>query len=504
MINQRKAGVFLSYTSEVVKMITGLIYTPIMLRLLGQSEYGLYQLVFSVVSYLGLLSMGFGSSYMRFYSRCKAKNDDKEIAKLNGMFLCIFITISAICVVCGIVMLGNMQSIFGEGLTTAEYDTAKVLMALMVLSLAITFPNSVFDCNLMAHERFIFQKSLGLVQSILNPFLTLPLLLLGKGSIGMVCVSTMLTFFCFIVNIIYGFKVTKIRFAFKGLDFSLLREMWIFTFYIFISQIIDQVNWSVDKFLLGRIIGTEAVAVYGVGGQINSMYLQFSTSVSNVFIPSVNKIVAETDDNDELTKLLTKVGRIQFIIMMLILSGFIFVGSAFVEIWAGKEYLEVYYVTLFLIVPVTIPLIQNLGIEIQRAKNMHKSRSLVYLVISICNILISIPFIKAFGATGAAMGTALALIAGNIVFINWYYHFRIKLNMVYFWKSILRILPALLLPIVCGVIFKYLFVINSFLKIAMFTIVYSFIYAISMWLFGFNNYEKQLVTNIVRKITKRG
>ena len=314
----------------------------------------------------------------------------------------------------------------------------------------------------------------------------------------------MLTFFCFIVNIIYGFKVTKIRFAFKGLDFSLLREMWIFTFYIFISQIIDQVNWSVDKFLLGRIIGTEAVAVYGVGGQINSMYLQFSTSVSNVFIPSVNKIVAETDDNDELTKLLTKVGRIQFIIMMLILSGFIFVGSAFVEIWAGKEYLEAYYVTLFLIVPVTIPLIQNLGIEIQRAKNMHKSRSLVYLVISICNILISIPFIKAFGATGAAMGTALALIAGNIVFINWYYHFRIKLNMVYFWKSILRILPALLLPIVCGVIFKYLFVINSFLKIAMFTIVYSFIYAISMWLFGFNNYEKQLVTNIVRKITKRG
>ena len=69
MINQRKTGVVLSYAGELVKILVSLIYTPIMLRLLGQSEYGLYQLVYSVVSYLSLLSLGFGSSYLRFYSR---------------------------------------------------------------------------------------------------------------------------------------------------------------------------------------------------------------------------------------------------------------------------------------------------------------------------------------------------------------------------------------------------------------------------------------------------
>ena len=66
-ISQKKAGVVLSYASQAVQIISGLIYTPIMLRILGQSEYGLYQLVYSVVSYLGLLSMGFNASYMRFY-----------------------------------------------------------------------------------------------------------------------------------------------------------------------------------------------------------------------------------------------------------------------------------------------------------------------------------------------------------------------------------------------------------------------------------------------------
>lgn len=89
-INQRKAGVILSYAGEIVKILVNLVYTPIMLRLLGQSEYGLYQLVYSVVSYLSLLSLGFGSSYLRFYSRYKAQNDEDGVAKLNGMFILIF------------------------------------------------------------------------------------------------------------------------------------------------------------------------------------------------------------------------------------------------------------------------------------------------------------------------------------------------------------------------------------------------------------------------------
>ena len=375
-------------------------------------------------------------------------------------------------------------------------------MILMILSLSITFPNSVFDCNLTAHEEFIFQKGLGLAQSILNPFLALPLLLLGKGSVGMVLVSTFLTIAYFIINSLYSIKKLKMRFIFRGFQFSLLKEMWIFTFFIFISQIIDQVNWSVDKFLLGRLIGTGAVAVYGVGGQINSMYLQFSTAVSNVFVPTVNKIVAEDNDNKKLTDIFTKVGRIQFFIMILVLSGFIFVGKPFVNMWAGDSYSEAYYVTLFLIVPVTVPLIQNLGIEIQRAKNMHKSRSLVYLAISVVNIIISIPLIKAFGAIGAAMGTAVALVAGNIIFINWYYQKRIELDIRYFWKSILRATPSVCIPCVIGVMITSFLTIQTPMQLAIFVLIYASIYALSIWFFGFNDYEKGLVKTVVSRFTK--
>ena len=502
-INQKKSGVILSYTSEAIKILTSLIYTPIMLRLLGQSEYGLYQLVYSVVSYLSLLSLGFGSSYMRFYSRYKAKDDEDEIAKLNGMFMLIFCSISVICVLCGVVMIGNIRAIFGTGLTDAEYDTARVLMALMIINLAITFPNSVFNCSVTAHEQFFFQKILIVLQNLLNPFLTLPLLIMGYGSIGMVSVTTTLTFAVFISNMFFCSKRIHIRFSFHGLQFSLLKEMWVFTFFIFLNQIIDQVNWSVDKFLLGRLSGTTAVAVYGVGGQINTMYTQFSTSISNVFVPRVNNVVATSGDDQELTSLFTRVGRVQFIVLALILTGFGFFGQPFIKFWAGDGYENAYYVAMLLIAPVTVPLIQNLGIEIQRAKNMHKTRSVVYFCIAIANVFISIPLIRLSGPSGAALGTAISLIAGNIFFMNWYYQKRIGLDMFYFWKSIAKFIPALIIPAIVGIVMNLFISMDSLIVLFACIVVYAVIYCASMWFLGMNDYEKKLIMGPVNRILKR-
>lgn len=474
-----------------------------MLRLLGQSEYGLYQLVYSVVSYLSLLSLGFGSSYLRFYSRYKAQKDEDGVAKLNGMFMIIFCLISLICVGCGIVMLANIRSIFGTGLTENEYVTARILMGLLIMNLALTFPNSVFNCVITANEKFLFQKLLILLQNIFSPFLTLPLLLMGYGSVGMVLVTTFLTLVVLISNMLFCFKKLHIRFCLKKIQISLLKELWIFTFFIFLNQIIDQINWSVDKFLLGRLSGTIAVAVYGVGSQINTLYLQFSTSISNVFVPKVNRVVAETNDNVLLTDIFTKVGRIQFIVLGLILSGFIFFGYPFIKMWAGNEYKDAYVVAILLIAPVTVPLIQNLGIEIQRAKNMHKARAIVYLFIAIANIFISIPLIRMCGPTGAALGTTISLVAGNIIFMNWYYHVRMGLNMFHFWREIANFIPALIVPCMVGIIIAKFADITNVISLGVFAIVYTAVYGISIYFLGMNDSEKKLVEESVGKILRK-
>lgn len=473
-----------------------------MLRLLGQSEYGLYQLVYSVVSYLSLLSLGFGSSYMRYYSIKKANNDEEGIAKLNGLFMIVFLIMAGVALICGYFMVQNSIAILGNKLTDAENTKAKVLMALLVINLAITFPDSIYNCIITANERFFFQKLLIVITNIASPLITLPLLIAGDGSVGMVSATTGLTVATFLIHIIYCHKKLNIKFTFDHPDFKLLGSLGKFTFFIFLNQIIDQINWSVDKFVLGRVAGTTAIAVYGVGAQLNTLYVQLSSSISNVFVPQVNRIVAESDDNNALTKLFTKIGRIQFLLLALVLTGLIFFGKTFIPIWAGQGYEDSYYVMLLLIIPVTVPLIQNIGVEIQRAKNKHQVRSVVYFFVAVINVLISIPLAKTYGPIGAALGTAITMVGGNVIFMNWYYQHGIGLNMKYFWGKIFFLSRGLLIPVIVGILIERFVPMNHLGMIAFLVIIYTIIYVVSMWKFGMNKYEKDLARGMIRRFSR--
>lgn len=501
--NQLKIGIVLSYISIGVNMIIQLVYTPVMLRLLGQSEYGLYQLVNSTVSYLSLLSLGFGSSYIRFFYRYRAQDDQNSISKLNGLFIIVFLCISFITIIAGLFLVKNTNYIFGKSLSINELTTAKILMIIMIFNIALTFPASVFESYVTAHEQFFFQRVISLLRSVLNPFLTLPLLLLGYKSVSLVVITSILTIFSFLINVWYCLTKLGMKFYFKAIDYHLLLEIAGFSFFIFINQIIDQINWNVDKFILGIYSGTAGVALYSLGSTINTVYLNFSTSISNVFVPKINKMILGNKNMNDVDNIFIKVGRIQFYILLLILTGFIFIGIPFMSIWGGQEYVDSYYVTLLLIIPVTIPLIQNLGIEIQRAMNKHKFRSIVYLFIAILNILISIPLCKLYGAIGSALGTCLSLLLGNGLIINWYYHTKMKMNMLKFWKEILSIIPSLILPILFGIFIVSFFEITTIYSVCLFAIIYSIIYFICVYNFAFNNFEKDLLHSIIHRFYKK-
>lgn len=499
-INQLKAGAVLSYFSMGIGFFISIIYTPIMLRLLGQSEYGLYNLVASVVSYLGLFSFGFGSAYIRYYSRYRVKQDQENIAKLNGMFLIIFVFIGLVAFLAGLLLVFNIDVILGNKISSSELSTAKILMGILAFNIALSFLASVFNSYITANEQYIFQKVIQIIKVVVSPFVILPILLMGYKSIGMVIATTTINVLIEIVNIIFCFKKLKIRFAFNQFDFLLMREMTVFSSFIFMNMVIDQINWNVDKYILGRYRGTVSVAVYGIAAQLNTYYLSLSTAISSVFIPRVHRIVATTNNNKELTELFTRIGRVQFLILSLIFLGFIFFGKPFINFWAGPNYSESYYIALILIISATIPLIQNIGIEIQKAKNMHHFRSWVYLFIALLNITISIPLAKMYGGIGTALGTAISLIIGNGLIMNIYYSKRVMLNIKYFWYQILKIIPSLLPPVIIGIITLAFVESYNILTLLLCIFLFTLVFCLSIWFMGMNQYEKSLIGEPIKRI----
>lgn len=135
-----KSGFILSYIAIFIQSIISILYTPVMLRLLGESNYGLLQLAVSTMSSLSILSFGFGSSYMRFYSQYKADNDDNAISVLNGMFTIIFISVSILSLIVGGFITMNTSTLFGKSMTASEIKLLKTLLGILTVNLAFTFP----------------------------------------------------------------------------------------------------------------------------------------------------------------------------------------------------------------------------------------------------------------------------------------------------------------------------------------------------------------------------
>lgn len=505
--NNRRLGILFQYLQMGLSIIISFIYTPIMLNILGTSEYGVYNLANSIISYLSLLSLGFGASYIRFYSKYKIDDDSNAVKRLNGLYLMVFCFIGVIAFICGWILSNNVSIVFNDTYTDDNKKIAEILMKIMAFNLAWSFPASVFSSYVISQERFVFQKILNMMKSVLGPFLTLPFLLLGYGSIGMVLITTMVTLVADFINIFYCIQKLNMRFSFEKFDFKLLKEIFNFSLFIALNQVIDQVNWATDKVILGKVCGSAMVAYYSIGAQINTYFTQFSTAISSVYVPEIHRIemlkITDVEKNEKHTYVFTKVGRVQFILLTLILTGFILFGPFFISIWAGEEYTSSYYVALLLMFPALIPLIQNIGVEVQRAKNKHQFRSIVYLCMALINVIISVIFAKFWGDIGAALGTTLSLIFANGIIMNVFYHKVIGINIIHFWKQIMQMLPCVLMPFVIMAVICYMFKVDTLVKFLIGVVIYVCIYFFFVFFWGMNREEKDIVGKFLKKFVKK-
>lgn len=486
-------------------IVINLIYTPAMIGILGNAEYGIYSLVSSIIQYLNLFSLGFSASYIRFYSKYSRNNDEESIKRLNGLYMLFYLCMGFLGFLCGTFLSANANVLFNASYTSKDIELAKILLFFLAINFFETFVGSVFVSYISSQEKFIFQKIVNIGKTVLSPALSIVFLLLGFGSIGMVIVTTCVSFLIDVANAVYCFWKLNFRISFKRTESGLLKQIFIFSLFIAINDVIDQINWQTDKIILGKMVNATAVAIYTVGANINTMYINFSTAISSVFAPKIHKIensneLTEVDKNKKLNELFVKVGRIQMIIILLILTGFIFFGQSFITLWVGEAYSESYFIVLLLICPATISLCQNIGIEIQRAKNLHKFRSIVYLIMAVLNVGISILLCYFVGTIGTAIGTCISLIFANGLLMNIYYYKKVGLNVLNFRIQISKLLIGLIPPAIVGCLIALYAPLQNWINLILFIILYAFTYCISLFFLSFNKYEKSLVITPARKI----
>lgn len=495
-MNQLKAGAILNYVILGLNALVGILYTPYMLRMLGQEEYGIYSLAASVISYLSILDFGFGNAIIRYTAKFRAKGKIDEQYSLFGLFTILYSIIGVVAFCLGLLLYFNVNSIFSDTMSAIEISRIKSIVLLMLFNLSFSFPLSIYGGIITAYERFIFLRIIQIARILLSTTAMIFLLSCGYKAVAMVVVSTIFNFAALLINVFFCRKRLKIKIKYTNLNFSLLKEISIYSFWIFLNVIMDKIYWNTGQFILGAKFGSTTVAIYSIAIFFVGIYISYSTAISGVFLPKITTIVTKYSSNfKEISDLFIQIGRIQAIVVNLILSGFIIFGYKFILFWAGNDYTSCYIYVLIFFIALYPAMIQNIGITILQARNQMKFRSILYVCLAATSFIFQILLSQKYDIIGCVIAVAAVLIVGQGFIMNIYYNNVQQINILKFWKEISKIslVPACL-TIVGFYLFQNHIILLNLYDVIISIIIYVCIYIIGLWYGGLNKCEKLMIS----------
>lgn len=495
-MNERKIGILVSYINIILHAIIGFLYVPILLYYIGQSEYGLYQLIGSFIAYFSIMDFGLTAAVVRFYSKYKALNDKLNMENVLAMSLRAYGVIAIVLTIIGYICYLNLDQVFSYSMTNTEINSAKNLFLLLLLNIIITISTMIFRAIINAHEKFLFLKGLETIQLTLQPILVIFILQEYPTAFSVALIQTILNIVLIIARCYYCFYKLDVKIKYHYWDKKLFHQFKRLALSVFAVTLIDQVFFKTNQIILGIISGTTAVAIYSISSLIYMNYMALSLAISSVYLPHITEIITKNEAKEKLSRLFIQIGRWQYYLLALVSSGFIIFGRQFISIWAGNGFEDAYWITLLIIIPFTIDLIQNIGLSILQAQNRYDFRAKVYFCMGIFNLCLAIPLGLKYGGIGCAFATGLSMFIGNGLIMNYYYMRITKLDIKSFWQQIGNITIGVIAITIIGYVINIYMYNNSTIFFVCRLLIYTLIYSVVMYKFYMNASEQEKVRKI--------
>ncbi len=421
-----KFGIILSYLSMLISIIGTIFITNRVVNLIGDYNYGLYTFVNSISTWLTVISSALSASFVRF-SVLESEENNGDSSKINTIYFKIFLIIGLSILLFGLTCISVLYFNHVSFLQYSWKDSKLMyaLFAISIINISINIPSQLFSLYITFKKKFIFSKILSLTISILTfvghfviAYLTKDVLLIAAWSI-FTTIITCVTSYIFSKKFI-GFNLGKANLKENK---QLVKGILVFSGIIIFNTIVDQINNSVDKTLLGIFSKPENVTIYQLGQSFYSHLMVMAVSISAVYVPTIHTLVAR-NDKEAINQLYMKVSFAQSIILSFVAFGFLSCGKEFVLWWVGSDRIGAFMVAALLMLVNIYPLTIGLSIEIQRAMNRHKFRAVIYFLFAILNVILSVLFLyilpSNYAIFACVIGTVITKIFSHWICMNIY------------------------------------------------------------------------------------
>lgn len=490
-MNNIKKAAFLSYINIILLNIGGLFLTPFIIKSLGDSEYGLYMLIGSLVAYFSLMDFGLSGTVIRYMAKYRIERDKTSAGIFLANVLYSYFFITFLLLSAGIVIFLNLEGIFA-GLRPDEISTAKAMFVVLLINLAFSLPGGIFINIANAYEHYTFSKGISIAKYLVRFATIVAVLSLHGKALALVVTDAVINLIFIIISIIYSFQKLEISIAWKSLRLYFIKEIFSYSVWLFLLALVSQFQWQGGQLILGRVADTESIAVYSVGIMLGTYYGTFSAVISSLLLPKATAMVVNNATPKELTDMAVKVGRLNLFILLAILGGFILVGRDFITLWVGENYLPAWEIALMIMGVYTFPLVQAFCNSIIEAKKKVRFKAITYIILIFLGLVAGYFLYSRFGLLGISGGICAGWLI-SFIMLNVYYAKIIQLDVR---KLFINVYPGFLAVFSFSLLICFImdfFGETSWRNFLLSGGIFLAVYILLSWLFVLRPDEKKLI-----------
>lgn len=467
-----------------------------MIHSIGRDNFGLYTLAMSIIT-LFVFDFGLSSAVTRFMAKYIAEGRNDKANNCLGLVYKLYIGIDAILLIILTGVYFFIPSIY-ESLTPEEISKFKIVYVIAAFFSVISFPFIPLNGVLSANEKFIQLKLCELANKIIIVVTMSACLLMGYGLYALVLVHALagLIMICLKLYCIKRFTKTNINFRYKNPTER--KEILGFSGWVTVISISQRMIFNLAPSILGIMSGATSIALLGVAITIEGYTYTFASALNGMFLPRVSKIIASQDG--DIMPLMIRIGRIQAMIISVIVVTFICIGQDFISLWVGDSFSASYWCAALLILPSLIHLPQEIANTAIVAANKVKHQAVIFIIMAVCNIGLAFWLSEMWAAIGISLSICIAYLIRTIG-MNYLYVKDLKLKISKFFKETYA---TLLIPVVFVVVAAIILNIvisdvnwgTFILKSAVILMVFSS----SFWMFYMSVDEKNLIKSMLLKV----
>ena len=519
-------GTIIGYLAVLAGVAYGLFMTPEIIKspIIGETQYGLYGLANSIITFF-LMDFGLNTAATSYLARLRANGDKEGVERFSAGIFKLYLMLDVVFLVVIAAIYFAAPYIFTK-YSAEDIKTLQWLFVIIGCLGLINLPSFTFTGIISTYEKFGYLKTVELVQKLLYLGFTVLSLQLkweiaGSGIVPIVLINACTAVFSVLLRVVYSRYYLNVHFDIrKRITRQEKKEVLSFSAWGFIVGLCSRLVITITPFILGVVSNPDAVTLFTLISTIELYIYTFGTIISQFFTAKIARTTHDGTEEEKIKHLQNlgeRIGKIQFVIIALIIFGFASVGQEFVLFWMKADYkfLILYWCVLAISGYEIFHMPQLIFSDALVTRGVIKPIAIAAIIKAVVNLGLSFALSYLFtqnqyfnnlwygaGAVGASIAIAAARIV-ELVALNIIYKKYLKISITHFFKSIyIRGFITIAISFGVGLLLHYLEFLNSVntVKLLFNGIVFVIVYTICTFLITFTKEERQYYWKAVMRI----